>query len=55
MAEGRMGRPPKAAGEHHVVVRITLPPELAARLKADPDGPSRAVARMLRAAGDAAS
>ena len=46
---GRIGRPPKAEGEHNVGLQITLPPDLAARVRADPDGPSKAIARALRA------
>lgn len=47
-----MGRPPKVAGDHHVKLRISLPPDLAAILKADPDGASQTVARLMRAQAD---
>lgn len=46
----KMGRPPKAADERHVNLQITLPPDLAARVRAEPEGASQAIARALRAA-----
>lgn len=44
------GRPKKAAGEHGKQLTIYLPPEVREWLKAQPEGPSKAICHMVRKA-----
>lgn len=47
-APRRRGRPAKSQDEKHVTMAISVTPADAARLRADPDGVSGAIARLLR-------